>query len=136
LNGLLAVLVLGAAAVIASGCATTRDAPPTRMAERAGFWLWILNVGEGHVDTPYPTLEACRRAKVRFLDNRAARCLPVSPHGPGPFYLYSYEHSWFHRRPDTPSFSSLDECDVAARPLKLKGVVTACAPTALEEPAD
>ena len=87
---------------------------------RSGYWLWILSNGEAHTNDPFLTLEECQRAKSG-IGGGVLLCLPTSPFGKGPFYIYTRRGDFLERVRQSPPFSSLDECDVAARPLRRRG---------------
>src|SRR5205807_1156784 len=77
------------------------------------YWLWIVSIrGESHSTYPYDTLERCHRAKADWKGARLVQCLPVSPYGPGPFYIYLDDGVSFERGRGHPPFTSLDDCDV------------------------
>ena len=100
--------------------------------ERPGYWLWIFSGGEGYVNDPYPTLAECRRAKS-WIGGGTALCLTTSPHGRGPFRMYIRIGDWLQPQRDSPAFSSLDECDVAARPRRGRGEHVPCGPEVVVE---
>ena len=96
------------------------------------YWLWVLQRGTAYNNESLPSLDACRREKIKsfFRDDPRVVCSTVSPFSRGPFHLYAYSprRNRLERVPGSAEFSSLDACDDTALPLLKKGSVLSCGP--------